>query len=134
MAISPDWLLQAAAIPVKDGRICLVTSRNGKGWVIPKGMIDPGKTAGKITRQECREEAGLVGDVECGPGGSYTYEKWGHTCHVTVFVMRVTEQTEEWPESDMRRRVWMTPRQAFNHINDAGLLAVLRETLGTAKS
>ena len=39
-------LRQAAAIPVADGRVCLVTSSSGRRWVVPKGMIDAGHTAG----------------------------------------------------------------------------------------
>ena len=52
---------QAAAIPVYDGRVCLVTSRTGRRWVIPKGRIDPGHTAAEAARIEAWEEAGLLG-------------------------------------------------------------------------
>ena len=43
----PDRVIrQAAALPVRDGMVCLVTSRNGKRWVAPKGCMEPGMTAG----------------------------------------------------------------------------------------
>ena len=42
-----DWVRQAAVIAMQDGRICLVTSRNGRRWVLPKGLIDLGHTAGE---------------------------------------------------------------------------------------
>ena len=48
MGLLTEEVRQAAAIPVKDGQVCLVTSRSGKRWVIPKGCLEPGKTAGEI--------------------------------------------------------------------------------------
>src|SRR5262249_19062195 len=76
MASVSDVIRQAAAIPLKAGQICLVTSSSGKRWVIPKGIIDPGKTAGEIALQEAWEEAGLVGVLQPQPVGSYRYEKY----------------------------------------------------------
>ena len=32
MAITPGTLQQAAAIPVRLGQVCLISSRNGKRW------------------------------------------------------------------------------------------------------
>ena len=66
---------QAAALPLRRGRVCLITSRNGKRWVIPKGWIEPGQTAGETALQEAWEEAGLAGAIEGEPIGSYLYEK-----------------------------------------------------------
>ena len=48
MATTPGTLQQAAAIPIRLGQVCLITSRNGKRWVVPKGCLEPGKTAGEI--------------------------------------------------------------------------------------
>src|SRR3954468_13407728 len=98
MPSGSNWIRQAAAIPVRNGKLCLVTSSNGKRWVIPKGVIDPGQTAGETALQESWEEAGLVGVLEREPVGSYVYEKWERQCHVVVFVLRVTEVVDNWPE------------------------------------
>ncbi len=126
MASVSDVILQAAAIPVKEGRICLVTSSSGKRWVIPKGLIDPGKTAGEIALQEAWEEAGLVGVLQQEPVGSYLYDKYGGTCHVTVFCMQVTEAAEQWPERSQRQRCWLSPAQALTRIEERGLRDLLR--------
>src|ERR1041385_8682014 len=99
MPTSTDLIRQAAAIPVKAGQVCLVSSRSGKRWVIPKGCMEPGKTAGEVALLEAWEEAGLVGLLDPVPVGSYVYEKAGQTCHVIVFVMRVTEAAENYPEA-----------------------------------
>src|SRR5215471_9176930 len=98
MATESDWIAQAAALPVKGGQVCMVTSRSGRRWVIPKGLIEPGKTAGEIALQEAWEEAGLTGVLLPEPIGSYVYEKFDRPHHVTVFLMRVAEVADEWPE------------------------------------
>src|SRR5262245_4094946 len=100
------WVRQAAAIPIRDGRVCLVNSSNGSRWVVPKGMIDPGESAAETALKEAWEEAGLVGNLRPEPVGSYVYEKFGRVCHVTVFVMEVMEESSWWPERRLRRRRW----------------------------
>src|SRR5271154_5091810 len=117
---------QAGAIPVRGGQICVVSSRSGKRWVVPKGWIEPGKTAGEIALLEAWEEAGLTGVLRPEPAGSYLYEKDGRTFHVTVFVLEVTETVDEWPEHGIRERCWLTPAQAIGRIEDPGLREILR--------
>jgi 8-oxo-dGTP pyrophosphatase MutT (NUDIX family) len=126
MGLLTEEVRQAAAIPVKDGQVCLVTSRSGKRWVIPKGCLEPGKTAGEIALQEAWEEAGLLGLLNPEPVGSYLYEKFGNNHFVTVFLMHVTEATEEWPEHDLRERAWLNPAQAVHRIEDKGLKEIIR--------
>ena len=84
MPDTPGTLQQAAAIPVRMGQVCLVTSRSGKRWVIPKGCLEPGKTAGEIALQEAWEEAGIVGVLQPDPVGSYLYDKAGITCNTNT--------------------------------------------------
>lgn len=75
---------QAAAILVYDGRVCLVTSRTRRRWVIPKGKIDPGHTAADAARIEAWEGAGLIGVVGRVPLGSYEYAKCERSHVVSV--------------------------------------------------
>lgn len=129
-----NWIRQAAAIPVRAGRICLVTSSSGKRWVIPKGLIDPGRTSGEMALQEAWEEAGLVGTLLPEPVGSYVYEKYGGTCFVTVFRMDVTDELEDWPERAVRQRCWLTPTQALVRIEDPGLREIIRSAIVNGRS
>lgn len=122
----PIWVRQAAAIPVKDGRVCLVTSSSGRRWVVPKGQIDPGHTAGEAALVEAWEEAGLVGVLDPEPLGTYAYEKYGRELLVCVFKMIVTEVRDEWPERQLRARAWVTPDEAINRIEEAGLRDLMR--------
>src|SRR5262249_10226222 len=126
MATTPYAIQQAAAIPIRSGRVCLVTSSSGKRWVVPKGCLERGTTAGQIALQEAWEEAGLAGVLQPQPAGSYVYQKWGFVYHVTVFLMEVTKVAAEWPECKRRRRCWLTPAQALRRINDQGLREVIR--------
>jgi 8-oxo-dGTP pyrophosphatase MutT (NUDIX family) len=128
MASPSRFIRQAAAIPILDGHVCLVTSSSGKRWVIPKGMLEPGKTTAEIALQEAWEEAGLVG-VLGGPVGTYQYEKYGGTYLVTVFSMQVQDAKDDWPEAGVRRRVWVSPDEAIDLIEEEGLREILRHTL-----
>jgi 8-oxo-dGTP pyrophosphatase MutT (NUDIX family) len=118
-------LRQAAVIPVSDGRIWMVTSSSGKRWVIPKGMIDPGHTAGEAALIEAWEEAGLVGRLVNEPVGTYLYEKYGRTYHVTVFLLQVTDSAIDWPERNSRRREWLQPDSAIERIEEPGLREIV---------
>lgn len=126
MAAARALVHQAAAIPVRAGRVCLVTSRSGKRWVIPKGCLEPGKTAGQTALLEAWEEAGLVGRLLHEPVGSYVYRKTGKTFHVTVFLMQVTQVADDWPEATQRRRCWLSPDLAVGCIDEPELRALLR--------
>lgn len=121
MASAPSHFRQAAVVAVKGAKICLVTSSNGKRWVVPKGLIDPGHTAGETALIEAWEEAGLVGSLAPEPLGSYIYQKMGGTYHVVVFLMKVTESAEAWPEKSLRRREWVSLERALDAIEEPGL-------------
>jgi 8-oxo-dGTP pyrophosphatase MutT (NUDIX family) len=132
MAQPEMYVRQAAALPLRNGRVCLVTSSNSKRWVIPKGLIEAGQTAGETALKEAWEEAGLVGALRPEPIGSFLYEKWRGVCHVTVFAMDVTEMKQNWPECCHRQRIWTTPEEAIARIDDPGLVDILHEKLQLA--
>jgi hypothetical protein len=60
------------------------------------------------------------------PVGSYVYEKAGLTCHVTVFLMQVTEVARQWPEEEVRERVWLTFAQALQRVEEPALRELIR--------
>jgi 8-oxo-dGTP pyrophosphatase MutT (NUDIX family) len=126
MAGSSECIHQAAAIPVRGGRVCLVTSRSGTRWVVPKGHFEPGKTAGQIALQEAWEEAGLAGVLLPEPVGSYLYTKYGNSYHVIVFALDVTQVADAWPESNFRQRAWVDPDEALARVQEPGLRELIR--------
>jgi 8-oxo-dGTP pyrophosphatase MutT (NUDIX family) len=119
-------ILQAAALPVHEGKICLVTSRNGSRWVIPKGCLEPGKSEAEIAAQEAWEEAGLSGQLGKTPVGTYGYRKWGDELTVVVFLLHVSEIAADWPERDTRQRVWLEPAKAIERLAEADLRIIVR--------
>jgi 8-oxo-dGTP pyrophosphatase MutT (NUDIX family) len=117
---------QAAAIPIEDGRICVVNSTSGRGWVIPKGHIEQGQTARETALQEAWEEAGLRGVIEERSVDSYQYKKNGATYQVDVFLMQVTDAAENWPEDHRRSRLWIRPEEIDKFVQVDGMRRILR--------
>ena len=120
---------QAAAIPVRAGRICLVTSRGGKGLVVPKGRLASGRTAKQTALQEAWEEAGLIGMLRPRSIGSYRYEKAGTRFKVVIYLMDVIAVAKDWPECRRRSRHWLSPAEAAARVRRRGLRKLLRRVL-----
>src|SRR4029077_17032681 len=99
--------VQYAALPVRQtGRsrteVMLVTSRETRRWIIPKGWPHKGKAPHPSAVREAFEEAGVVGRVARHPVGSFAYRKRLRSgrvvvCEVHVFPLRVRHQTKLWP-------------------------------------
>jgi 8-oxo-dGTP pyrophosphatase MutT (NUDIX family) len=107
-------------------RIMLISSRSGKRWVIPKGVVDPGLSPLESAVKEAWEEAGLRGRVDEKALGRYEYRKWQGTCRVEVFVMEVEHQSEQWPEGEVRDRRWLPPERAAELVRESDLAVMIR--------
>lgn len=121
---------QSAVIPwrITDGviKIAMISSRKGKKWVIPKGIIEPELDARESALKESIEEAGLKGHISSAPVGTYSYDKWGGSCKVSVYLLEVTEIMNEW-EEDFRRREWFEIKEALNLIDENGLKEIIEK-------
>lgn len=135
-----DTLKQVAALPIRhdeDGRlqILLVTSRETKRWVIPKGWPMKALTDRDAAAREAEEEAGVKGKIAKKPIGTYSYWKRTTTdfqhIEVQVFVLEVRKEKKSWPEMEQRERAWLTVKQAAAIVLEPGLAALIK-TLGTA--
>jgi phosphohistidine phosphatase len=129
MAEVPDWMYrQSAVIPYRRSgdrlELLLVTSRKGRRWVLPKGVVDPGMTAAESAAKEALEEAGVRGPVDPRVLGIYRYRKWRGTCTVEVFAMAVEEELATWPEAS-RKREWLAPEEAQRRVDEAELKAII---------
>jgi 8-oxo-dGTP pyrophosphatase MutT (NUDIX family) len=109
---------QAGVIPFrrrKDGiEVCLIRNKGRKKWKLPKGFVDPGETVQQAALKEAWEEAGLTGRIVGDTIGSYDYEKWDLKLTVSMYLMEVTEQENEWEESRFRERRWSRVDDAFD--------------------
>src|SRR5437660_6080304 len=85
----------------------LITSRETRRWVIPKGWPKKGTSPRHSAAREAFEEAGVVGAVAKRTIGSFSYEKRMRNGGVVVGVVRVfplelTRQTKQLPEKQER--------------------------------
>jgi len=130
MAGVPEWMYrQSAVVPYRFGsgglEVLLITSRKRKRWVLPKGVVEPGMTPADSAEKEAFEEAGIEGRVDGRPLGAYQYRKWDGTCSVEVFAMRVTGESDDWPEADVRTREWLPLSEAVGRVDEAELKALI---------
>lgn len=102
----------------------LVTSRSGKRWIVPKGIVERELTPAESAAKEAWEEAGVLGVLSPDPIGSYRYAKWGGTCTVEVFVLDVEEAADQWPEPHRRRR-WVGAAEAAEALREPELRALV---------
>jgi phosphohistidine phosphatase len=127
----PAWIYrQSGVLPYRwqDGKleVLLISSRGGKRWVLPKGIVEPGMSPADSAIKEAAEEAGVDGVTGEDPIGSYRYRKWGGTCEVEVYPLRVRNELDPWPEAHFRRRRWFKVRKAARKIDRKGLRRVLK--------
>jgi 8-oxo-dGTP pyrophosphatase MutT (NUDIX family) len=132
--------IQFAALPFhygEDGlpRVMLLTSRETKRWVIPKGWPMRGRKPREVAAQEAFEEAGLIGTIVGNrPIGSYHYTKQisahDHVlCEVSVFLFLVARQLDDWPEKAQRETRWFDPSDAYDLVDEGGLAEILRRAM-----
>jgi 8-oxo-dGTP pyrophosphatase MutT (NUDIX family) len=100
--------------------VCLITSMRGR-WIFPKGIIDPGETYYETALKEALEEAGLHGRVMGAPLGVYNAWKFGRNNTVVVLLMEVERADEQWAESSVRQRRWVSPTEARILLSRASL-------------
>jgi 8-oxo-dGTP pyrophosphatase MutT (NUDIX family) len=132
-----DFGTQFGALPFQVGtdglRIMLLTSRETRRWVIPKGWPIRGLKPAQTAAREAFEEAGLMGTiVGKRPVGSYHYSKQlspqtALICQVRVFLLSVDHQAEAWPEQDQRECAWFDPFRAAQLVNEGGLAEIIRD-------
>jgi hypothetical protein len=89
----------------------LVTTVSG-AWSIPKGGIDLDETTAEAAEREAREEVGVEGRVVAEPLGEFTYTKFGGRYRVTVHLLKVERELDEWDEKGERERKWVAAAKA----------------------
>ncbi len=120
------WRREADALEV-----LLITSRETRRWIIPKGWPIRGLPPHKAAAREAFEEAGVTGTIARAAVGFYEYEKRLKTgnmrpCRVAVFALGVTEQHETWPEKGQRSVRWMPVDEAATMVTEQQLADLLR--------
>jgi 8-oxo-dGTP pyrophosphatase MutT (NUDIX family) len=147
--------IQYAALPyrLEAGRveILLITSRETRRWVIPKGWPMKGLAPREVAAAEAAEEAGLIGEAEPDPIGSYRYlkrlaagEGGGEgdgdeprprdtAVQVIVFPFRVAGRHDSWKEQGQRDARWFPAPRAASRVHEPALRRLIRD-FGAARS
>jgi 8-oxo-dGTP pyrophosphatase MutT (NUDIX family) len=120
---------QFAALPFRTKRvleIMLVSSRETRRWILPKGWPIKGMKPHAVAALEALEEAGLLGKIGKRPIGSYHYIKRmpngaALICDVEVFPLRVEKQRKNWPEREQRTTGWFEAREAASLVDEPEL-------------
>ncbi len=112
-------------------RILLVTSRENKRWVIPKGNQPKGVSAHAAAAMEAEEEAGVRGAVCPVPLGSYRYRKKRQSgaslmIDVDVFPLAVSSEYPTWKEQAQRERRWFSLDDAAQAVDEPDLRDLIR--------
>jgi 8-oxo-dGTP pyrophosphatase MutT (NUDIX family) len=127
---------QVGALPwrIRRGRIevMLITSRERKRWIIPKGWTHARMSAARMAEVEAWEEAGIIaGECAAKPVGVVSYRKrlaggLSLPCRIDVYLLKVRRLSAAYPERHERRRLWVTPAHAARLVDEPGLRAILK--------
>jgi 8-oxo-dGTP pyrophosphatase MutT (NUDIX family) len=125
---------QVSALPFRRGQnggvqILLITSRGSGRWIIAKDWRDTRLTAHESAAREALEEAGLTGEVEAQPIGSFRYIKKARgaalPCLIDVYPLRVETARTWWRERGQRQRRWCSLDEALSLVELEGLRQIL---------
>jgi uncharacterized protein len=111
--------------------ILLVTSRESRRWVIPKGNPAGGLSPHAAAAVEAEDEAGVRGAVCPTPLGSYRYRKRRGNgaslmLDVDVFPLAVTQELDSWKECAERERRWFKLAEAADAVEEQDLATLIR--------
>ncbi len=136
----PKIRKQVAALPVRldaagQTRVLLITSRETRRFIVPKGWPMKGRKDYRAAAIEAQQEAGVIGRVHKKPAGSYMYWKRRperfDLCRVKVFILEVQHQLPAWREREERESAWLLADDAANLVDDPGLVTIIRKLATT---
>ena len=127
---------QYGAVPYRIGEgghleVMLVTSRETRRWVVPKGWPIKDLKPHSSAEREAYEEAGIIGRIAKRPCGAFRYVKRLNSgemvsCEVQVYPFEVRRELSEWPEKGQRQRMWTAPASAAELVQEPDLAELLR--------
>ncbi len=110
--------------------VLVITSRESRRWIIPKGWPMKGKEPYEAAAIEAWEEAGVRGRAKKKPVGCYTYLKElddGNVafCIVDLFQIEVSEIRTDFKEQGQRVLDWVSPNEAARRVREIELKSLL---------
>jgi 8-oxo-dGTP pyrophosphatase MutT (NUDIX family) len=125
---------QVAALPWRRGlegiEVLLITSRETRRWVIPKGWPHKNEPGTIAVAREALEETGAGGRVDETPLGEYRYVKINKSgrqrrVRVSVYPLEVVQEHAEWPEMAVREKLWTTVAEASSMVEEPELRTLI---------
>lgn len=125
---------QVAALPYRmegdEPQVLLITSRETRRWVLPKGNQVRGLRPHEAAALEAWEEAGLHGYACPAPIGRYTYVKRRRMrgdvgVEVAVHPFAVSGQDGDWPERHQRVTEWLDLASAAGRVDEPDLARLI---------
>jgi 8-oxo-dGTP pyrophosphatase MutT (NUDIX family) len=106
--------------------VLVITSRETRRWVLPKGWPMKDRTPSEAAAQEAYEEAGVLGETDPEPLGDYGYGKRlpggiVQEVRVAVFTLEVFVEQMAWPEQAEREKLWTSPQEAAELVDEPEL-------------
>lgn len=122
-------LRQSGVLPMFQGRVCLITNRSGRQWILPKGCIEDYQTPIQTALEEAWEEAGVTGAISSDPVGSYVDQRQKVARFTFIYLLEVTQVHRKWPEMNFRHRCFLEPEEALERVTRDGLRDLLQTCL-----
>ncbi len=115
--------------------ILLITSRERRRWVVPKGNPIRFLLNHESAAREAYEEAGIEGRISTVPIGAYRYDKRRRgsataRAIVNLYPMQVTRQAETWPERGQRELRWFPQAEAAAAVEEPELSVIILSFTG----
>ena len=116
--------------PMAALEVLVVTTRQSRRWIVPKGWPIKRLTPSKSAAREAFEEAGVRGKIGARAIGNFRYKKTGQNgadpdCEVKIFPLLVRRQSATWPEHGQRVVQWVDPEKAISLIREPELKAIV---------
>lgn len=118
--------------------VCLVTSRRGGRWIIPKGNPIRGLAPHEVASKEALEEAGLVGRAgrRCIGTFEFSRRRGGHeqVYSVDVYPLHVERQLGKWMEKEQRSVLRCNVKTALSLVVARDLASLINRYLIKSKT
>ena len=110
--------------------ILLITSRETRRWVLPKGWGKKDEPATIAVAREALEETGVAGPVAETPLGQYRYHKVFKSgrvrpLKVAVYPLQVVHEHAQWPEMNIREKLWIPLSEGAGLVDEPELRALI---------
>ena len=123
-------------MPYRSGKkgkkleVLLVTSRETRRWVVPKGNLDAKSAPHAGAALEAEEEAGVRGRIAREPLGRFTYMKRlasGREVRtkVDLFPLQIEAELDRFKEQSERDRCWFSRAEAAALVDEPDLAELI---------